>query len=268
MSKHLTRIKTGLFLGIFSIVSIFFFPNGLFTALCAVLVSLAFWEWLTLMNIRTGIHKLILMLIFWILAVLMLDHFLWTLGLAVAWWIFATFLIFVPLEHLQGLKNKLLQFLMGTLILGALWVSVVHLHKMDRSLVFYLIMLVCFADTAAYFVGSQYGQHRLLERVSPKKSYEGLVGGLIIGSIAGLSVVLFLPGLSWGSFLAWFVFGVFLILVSVVGDLFESLLKRLYDAKDSGSLLPGHGGFLDRLDSLAAAFPVYVLALQYTYFMH
>ncbi len=261
MNKHLTRIKTGLLLGIFSIVSIFFFPDKLFAALCAILISFAFWEWLVLLNIKNVVHKLITFVLFWVLVVFMNHHLRATLNVSLVWWIMATLLIFVPLDQLKWLKNKMLQFIIASLILGALFIAAVKLHEVDRTILFYLIMLVCFADTAAYFVGTKYGQHKLLERVSPKKSIEGMAGGLIVGSIAGLSVVLFMPGLSVPMFLGWFIFGVFLIFVSVIGDLFESLMKRLFDAKDSGSILPGHGGFLDRLDSLAAAFPIYLLFL-------
>ena len=119
-------------------------------------------------------------------------------------------------------------------------------------------MLVSFADTGAYFVGSHCGKHLLMPAISPKKSFEGLLGGLVIGTLAGLLEVLFMPNLSWQKILFWTLLSVVLVLVSVLGDLFESLIKRVYDAKDSGSLLPGHGGFLDRLDSQTSAMPIFL----------
>lgn len=261
MKKHLTRIKTGLFLGLFTIASVFFFPDKVFAVLCGIIVSLAFWEWLTLIAIRFWAHKVILLVVFWILMLFMQRHLMPVLEVTFIWWIIASILLFVPLARLHFLKNKFLQFWLGCLILGPLWVSLVALHEIDRTVLFYLIMLVCFADTAAYFVGSHYGKHKLMPAISPKKSVEGLLGGLVIGSIAGLSVVLFMPNLSIATFLGWLVFGIFLVFISVLGDLYESLMKRLYDAKDSGSLLPGHGGFLDRVDSLASSFPIYLLFL-------
>lgn len=261
MQKHLTRIKTGLLLGLLAIASVFYFPNELFAILFGILVSLAFWEWTILISVKQVVHKIILLILFWICLLVMRKHVTGTLQLTLLWWIIATMLIFVPQEKLKLIKNKILQFFIALIVLGPLWLAVVVLHEQNRLLLFYPIMLVCFADTAAYFVGSHWGKHKLLPQVSPKKSIEGLIGGLIIGSIAGLSVISFLPHMTLMRFLGWFVFGIFLIFVSVGGDFFESLMKRIFDAKDSGSLLPGHGGFLDRLDSLAASFPIYVLIL-------
>lgn len=261
MGKHLTRIKTGFLLGLLAIASVFFFPDSVFAILFGILVSLAFWEWTMLISIRPVIHKVILLILFWILVLVMRRHPIGALQLTLLWWIIATMIIFVPQDKLKFIKNKFLQFLIAVIVLGPLWVSVDLLHQTNRLLLFYPIMLVCFADTAAYFVGSHWGKHKLLPQVSPKKSVEGLIGGLIVGSIAGLSVIAFVPHITIMKLLGWFVFGIFLIFVSVGGDLFESLMKRIFDAKDSGSLLPGHGGFLDRLDSLAASFPIYVLIL-------
>ncbi len=259
MQKHWARIKTGLFLGLLSIVSIFFFPNWLFFILCGGVISAAFWEFLNLIGYHTLAKKGLGMVIFWALTALMLQHRQGTFYLAVIGWILAAVLIFVPLPRLAFFKKGWLQLCVGVLMLAPAWVAFVEVHQHWRTLVFYLIMLICFADTGAYFVGTAMGRHKLLPKVSPKKSVEGLIGGLIIGDLAGLSVVLFLP--HWGgiSLRLWGIAGVILILVSVLGDLFESLLKRLYDAKDSGSLLPGHGGLLDRMDSLCAAAPFFVL---------
>ncbi len=261
MQKHLTRIKTGFLLGVLAIASVFYFPDVIFAVLLGILVSLAFWEWLVLISVRFWLNKVILLIGFWIITILMLHHLWFSLQLTLLWWVAASILIFVPAERLSFLKNKGLQFLLAVLNLGPLWISIVTLHEVDRTVLFYLIMLVCFADTAAYFVGSHYGKHKLMPTISPKKSVEGLLGGLIVGTIAGMGVVLFMPNLSFEKALGWLVFGIFLIFVSVLGDLFESLMKRLYDAKDSGSLLPGHGGFLDRVDSLASSFPIYLLFL-------
>ena len=258
---HLTRIKTGLILGLLTIGSIFFLSNNVFAILCAILVSCALWEWFDLVQICSFVYKALCFVGFWVLVELLSRDLNAVLIAAFIWWVLATLLIFVPIPQLQVLRNRFLQFLIATLVLGSLWISIVALHRLSPTVLFYLIMLVCFADTAAYFVGSRYGKHKLLPSVSPKKSIEGLVGGLVVGSIAGLSVVLFMPDLTTIKFAGWFILGIFLIIVSVIGDLFESLMKRLFEAKDSGSLLPGHGGVLDRLDSLAATFPIYLLIL-------
>jgi phosphatidate cytidylyltransferase len=121
-------------------------------------------------------------------------------------------------------------------------------------------MLVCFGDTGAYFVGTKWGKHKLFPVLSPKKSVEGLIGALLIGSIAGMGVIFFVPGQSLFNYVMWFIFGMFLILVSVLGDVFESLVKRQCAIKDSGNILPGHGGMMDRLDSLTSTMPIFALA--------
>lgn len=260
MIKHLTRIKTGLLLGILTIISVFYFPHSLFAGLLFLVVSAAFWEWLSLIAIRLFFHKTLLMLVFWVLMLVMRHNTMLTLELSALWWALAAVMIFMPFSRLQALKHRWIQFIIGLFVLAPTWVAMLALHVESRIGVFYLIMLVCFADTGAYFIGTRFGKHKLMPRISPKKSVEGLLGGLVVGSIAGMSMVFLMPHpKSLSYLLIWFVGGLVLILISVLGDFFESMIKRLYEVKDSGNLLPGHGGFLDRLDSLSAAFPIYVL---------
>lgn len=128
-----------------------------------------------------------------------------------------------------------------------------------RGWVFLVLFAVMACDSLAYFVGSSFGKHKLYPAVSPKKSVEGSLGGLV-GSCLGvwLAAVLFLPTFGTGHVI---LVGVLLGVVGQVGDLFESLLKRACGVKDSGGIFPGHGGILDRLDSLLFAFPLaYYLA--------
>lgn len=260
MQKHLTRIKTGFILGLLTIMSVFYLPDSFFSLLCFLIVSAAFWEWLSLIQLRSIGYKFFLMFLFFYALYLMQQHILDTFYLATGFWILALIMIILPLSQLGFLKNnRFFQFLIGLIILAPTWVALVSLHHENHLVLFYVIMLVTFADTSAYFVGSHFGRHKLSPTISPKKSFEGLLGGLIGGSIAGSGVLLFMPNMTPHHFMLWFIFGLFIILISVLGDLFESLLKRLYGTKDSGSLLPGHGGLLDRLDSLSAALPIYAL---------
>jgi phosphatidate cytidylyltransferase len=266
MTRHLTRIKTGLILGMLTIVTVFYFPTELFELLCGFILSAAFWEWLCLISIRRFLHKISLLLVFWIVLGVMYRHPLLSMQMACVAWALALCAIFIPQAQLQFLRHRFPQIVIGLLVLAPAWVALVYMHGASRALLFYLVLLVTFADTAAYFVGSHWGRHKLLPRVSPKKSVEGLIGGLIVGNIAGFGVALFTPGFSIAQTGFWLILGTFLIMVSVVGDLFESLIKRLYDAKDSGSLLPGHGGVLDRMDSLSAALPVYAVLYHFLRF--
>ena len=122
----------------------------------------------------------------------------------------------------------------------------------------YLFTLVWTADSGAYFTGKAFGKHKLIPDVSPNKTIEGLVGGLALTAIVIAAVAYYrhLTGLHLAGFV---MLSMVTVLASVLGDLFESLLKRQANIKDSGTLLPGHGGVLDRIDSILAAAPIFAL---------
>jgi phosphatidate cytidylyltransferase len=150
----------------------------------------------------------------------------------------------------------------GFMVLGLAWLSAVALHDLDPRrpwLLLFAFLLVWTADTFAYFAGHKFGRHKLAPAVSPGKTIEGVIGGLlgvlVLAVIAGISVWQW-RGDQW---LVWLVLAVVTALASVVGDLVESQYKRIAGVKDSGTILPGHGGVLDRIDALTAALPVFAL---------
>lgn len=126
---------------------------------------------------------------------------------------------------------------------------------MNRLGVLMMFVLIWLNDTGAFLVGSSFGKTRLCERLSPKKSWEGFWGGMGICLVAAIIFAL----CTGGNVLAWAVFGLLVSATATVGDLFESLLKRSAGVKDSGKLIPGHGGILDRIDSLLFVIPVSAL---------
>lgn len=151
--------------------------------------------------------------------------------------------------------------LFGVLYLGLTLgpLSMTRMLPQGEWLIFFLLLVTWASDTGAYYVGTLYGRHRLAPTISPKKSYEGLVGG-VIGAIIASYIIRwwFLPELSG---LDCLVLGILLTITGLWGDLTESAMKRSVGIKDSGGILPGHGGMLDRLDSLlftAPAFYYYV----------
>lgn len=150
----------------------------------------------------------------------------------------------------------------GWLVLVPAWVALVGLHGLadvGPRWVLLLVAAVWAADTAAYFVGRRWGRHRLASRVSPGKSWEGVAGGLVATLLpAGLALAAGLDAVPAGALVALVLLTA---LASVLGDLVESLFKRAEGLKDSGWLIPGHGGVLDRIDSLTAAAPVFALGL-------
>ena len=145
---------------------------------------------------------------------------------------------------------------MGVAYVPLLLASVVFIRNGEDGVawVFFLLFLVFISDTGAYYAGTHFGRHKLWPSVSPKKTVEGALGGMGASMVVGaLFRTLFLPHLPWGGCLALFVF---IGVAAPLGDLFESVLKRGGDIKDSGGILPGHGGLLDRIDALLFAAPV------------
>ena len=163
-------------------------------------------------------------------------------------------------------QRPLPMLLLGWVVLVGAWVALVDLQARSPWLVLAAMAIVWIADTAAYFSGRAFGRRKLAPLVSPGKTWEGVYGAWIAVALYALALVPYAAGaglrlpVSGPVIAAWVVFVVMLASVSVIGDLFESLLKRHAGVKDSGALLPGHGGILDRTDALLAAMPIAALA--------
>lgn len=140
--------------------------------------------------------------------------------------------------------------------------SLVHVYYLPqgKTLLVYLLLLIWSADIGAYLTGKAWGKHKLIPQVSPGKSWEGVTGGFILAMlVAGAAYAYFMPY----SMVIWFGLAVVTVIISIFGDLFVSILKRRCHLKDTGAIIPGHGGILDRLDSLIAALPVFYFGLTY-----
>jgi len=158
--------------------------------------------------------------------------------------------------------------LVGWFVLIGAWMALVELQARSPWLVLAGMAIVWIADTAAYFSGRAFGKHKLAPAVSPGKTWEGVYGAWVAVALYACALVPFAADaglrapVNAMTVIAWIVFVVLIASVSVVGDLFESLLKRRAGVKDSGALLPGHGGVLDRTDALLAAMPIVAVAAQ------
>ncbi|CAG0986148.1 phosphatidate cytidylyltransferase [Burkholderiales bacterium] len=156
--------------------------------------------------------------------------------------------------------------LSGLVVLAGAWVALVELQSRSPWLVLAAMAIVWVADTAAYFAGRAFGRRKLAPLVSPGKTWEGVWGGLAAVAVYAVALVPLARSAGYGgpvgpaAIVAWTAIAVALAMLSVVGDLFESWQKRVAGVKDSGSLLPGHGGVLDRIDALVAAMPPAALA--------
>lgn len=190
------------------------------------------------------------------------------LGFAALWWLSSLFLVLAyPRSQVVWQGSVVVTFLMGCFtLLPFLW-SMLSLHSWlydpdsatnyeGSLLLLYVMLLVWAADTGAYFSGRAFGKHKLASKVSPKKTLEGLAGGLVTAMLVGFLFSHFVD-LAWPSMPALMTASLFAVLASALGDLNESMFKRTAGIKDSGKILPGHGGILDRIDSLTAAMPVF-----------
>ncbi len=261
------RVRTGLSLGAVAIAAILLLPTPILALAMGVATLLGAWEWARLTGCRSGIAQAgyvgtvggSALAAAW--ATLSLGQ-LWPLFIGGCWWLGVVLLntLYRPTWATPTLWRQWLLRLAGLVTLVPAWTAIVTLHGLAPIWLLFCLLLTSAADIAAFFAGRYYGHTPLAPRLSPGKTREGLFGALLACATLGLigACCAALPLAAWGPFI-----GLCLLtaLVSVEGDLFESLLKRQAGVKDSGNLLPGHGGVLDRIDSVTAAAPIFYLGL-------
>jgi phosphatidate cytidylyltransferase len=182
------------------------------------------------------------------------------------------FWLLVAPRWLRGqwrMQSNLVLALVGALVLLATWVALVEMQAQSPGLLLAMMAIVWIADTAAYFAGRRFGRRKLAPSISPGKTWEGVYGALLAVAIYSGLLLLFAHDLGYtralsvASVAVWLAAVLLLAALSIVGDLFESQLKRQRGIKDSGTILPGHGGVLDRIDALTAAMPAAALVSHY-----
>jgi phosphatidate cytidylyltransferase len=264
------RILTALAIVLPVFLLIVFGPTWLFAVFVLLTLGLGAWEWARLGGLGVGAPRAAfaaaIVLLAGALLLLGIDggwsalHVL-VLALAVLWW----FIVFLGLVWYRPgfasmASGRILLRVAGFLTLIPAALALVWLHDIGPGLVIYLILLVAAADTGAFFTGRRFGRNKLAPEISPGKTREGVLGALgavFVVAVAASRVF----GLSPMDALVFVLLSIVVALLSVAGDLQESVLKREAGAKDSGTLLPGHGGVLDRVDSLTAAAPVLLAGL-------
>lgn len=177
---------------------------------------------------------------------------------ALAWWLLALGWVVAYQRGavLAGVGHPVVRVLAGWLVLVPAWFALVYLHLERPLLVLYVLVLIWVADSAAFFAGRRFGRRKLASRVSPGKSWEGVVAALLaVAVLAGVTAAA--AGVRADAGAGFIALSLAVAAASVVGDLVESLFKRRAGVKDSGTLIPGHGGVLDRIDSLTAAGPCF-----------
>lgn len=247
---------------------LFLLPPVAAVLVFALIAALAAWEWAGLMRIDMPgrvMYAIVLLLFCWQAYVVGESMFLLFWGASAVFWLLPAPLWLRFRWTLR--ENDLLGYALGLLLLLPTWAAMVALHARSPWLLIGVMALVWVADIAAYFTGRRFGRHKLAPNVSPGKTWEG-VGGAMVGVLAyGLCVAAvggFVGRASWGMLLAGGLALLVLTAASILSDLFESLMKRQAGVKDSSGLLPGHGGILDRVDSLTAALPLAALLLHWS----
>lgn len=268
-----TRVLAALTMAPFAIAAVLFLPTPWVVALAAVMFLAGLWEWLRLADIDDTLARTVLLLVNLLLMValvwasrsesggsLVLFELMVVLG--VIWWLLAM----IWLRHYDFASDhdthaRVFKLGAGTLAVVPAWCALAVIHAgqpYGHAWLLIALAVVWAADSGAYFAGRKFGKRKLSPRISPNKTVEGMAGG----AIAGIAVALVgapLAGASLAQLPAVALVAAIAVGFSVVGDLFESLLKRHVGAKDSGDLIPGHGGILDRIDGVLAALPVFAL---------
>lgn len=265
----LQRLITALVLLPLVLAAIWFAPAPWLYAILSVAGVLAGWEWAGLMKWAKPQRAIYAALTAAVLAAAWFaparaSWMPWLLGLACLWWIYACTLLRGFPENLQQRPiPPVLMAGLGLVLIVALLLSLADLKaRQDGHFKLIYFLFVCFAaDTGAYLAGRNFGKYKLAPNISPGKTREGAIGGLLLCALWALSAGVFAFALQGSAVLWMLLLSLVTAAISIVGDLTESMFKRLADLKDSGSILPGHGGMLDRVDSIIAAAPVFVLGL-------
>lgn len=250
------RLLTALILVPLVLMAIYYASHAVLGAIILIIVGLLGWEWLQLIPIKNNIGRCVfiaaLLLLIWP-ATLWLNN--WLIVDLIFWGlILVAVLTFPASQATWGHRLIVGGACLLLLPVVASSISALYQETNGKDYIVYLLCLIWAADIGAYLAGKQWGRHKLIPAVSPGKTVEGTVGGIgFVLIVATVGYLYFHPN----NTVSWFVLALCTGLISMLGDLFISMLKRRSNIKDTGRIFPGHGGVLDRLDSLIAALPLF-----------
>lgn len=260
------RVITACALAVLLAVDLLVLPYAGFVVGVGVLFVLAAWEWANLAGLVSSAQRIgyaagigVLLLLLWAAGLVESVFAPWLLGVAVAGWAWA---LYAVCRYPAGTAwfNRPTLLALGLWLLVPAWLGLLVLYPraVHSGLIWLVIASIACADIGAYFAGRRFGKHKLAMHVSPGKTWEGFWGGALANVVLAVAVALYL-NLAVLPFFAFILVMVLTAAASVLGDLFESMVKRQRGIKDSSQLLPGHGGVLDRIDGWTAAVPLYAL---------
>jgi phosphatidate cytidylyltransferase len=259
-----TRIITALILVVVFIPALFMLSNTYWAYGMLALTLVALNEWAGMIQLPTKQRAIYLAVaaMAGLIAVQMLEqqgfHWFFFKSLNVFFVVALFWTLIVPIWLAKKwILSKYVLALLGLLLMASVWVALICAKGADPRLLLALVATIWIADSAAYFAGKKFGRHKLAPSISPGKTWEGVLGALIAVTIYGVILYLAFNINSLAIFPAlWLITG-----FGVIGDLFESMLKRQANMKDSGQILPGHGGILDRIDGIIPSLPIAILMI-------
>ena len=262
------RVLTAIPLAAFVCWIIFFQPTSIFFYFVLFIVLISGYEWARLagvqsMALRVG-FSIIITLSIWAMEQFAAEYILWLIYIAVLWWLSITYYLKLAKPKEANSDLKLDKLFVALIVLPAAAFAMQAIHSLEQGAdwLFYALSLVWVADIGAYFSGKKFGKNKLAPHISPGKTKEGLIGAVVATSIYTLLASYYF---SFGTERAVLLvlLSIILTIISVSGDLYISFLKREAGLKDSGNILPGHGGILDRIDSVLAAMPVFFIGYSW-----
>ncbi|GGK07091.1 phosphatidate cytidylyltransferase [Luteimonas terricola] len=263
------RILAALAMAPTAIAAVLLLPTPWLMLLVAILFLGALWEWFALAEIEDSLARSALL----VLNLMLMVALVWGTGgtaatlvlfklavvLGVVWWLLAMlWLVHYDFASDHDTNARVFKLAAGTFAVVPAWCALALLHNDGPGWLLLALMIVWATDTGAYFAGRAFGKRKLAPRISPNKTVAGVVGGAVLGVLVAI-VGAWILGATAPQLPLVALVALLAVLFSVVGDLFESLLKRHVGVKDSGNLIPGHGGIMDRADSVLAALPVFAL---------
>lgn len=270
------RVKTALILAPIMIIGIFLLDLKPFAIFIGFIASVAAWEWANIAGYKKNWSR-ILYALFVFVCLYISARFLrvfpewkiWFLLVGTLWWALAFALVRHYPRGTSLWNARRIRAVLGLLVLVPMWVGFMHLKVEEAPynalLIIYVMLIVWGADIGAYFAGRKWGTTKLAPNVSPGKSWAGFWGGfattVVLAIAACFLIHEFIRPLDLMGVVKIFAITAVTAVISVLGDLVESMMKRHRGIKDSSSLLPGHGGVLDRIDSMAAAVPVFAFMM-------
>lgn len=261
------RIITALILAPLALWGIWSLDSDNLALILALIFTLGAWEWSRLVGLdchlgRIGYTALYPISFYFLFPLLHQGNWpLMILVLALMWWVMALLsVVTYPRSGLFWKGSGVARGIAGFFVLVPSWAGLSILHSEFGPGYFILLMLLIWgADSGAYFAGRAFGKRKLAPKVSPGKSWEGVIGGMLTAVVVAVCATYWLDAVTG---MVWFIsLTLITVAISVLGDLLESMFKRMMELKDSGGILPGHGGVLDRIDSLTAAAPLFTLGL-------